>query len=57
MVLLGTTKFDNSFSQFLTSDSNSINKTAYITVTIDGILMTPSNPKTVRFIDLDVQAW
>ena len=49
-----TKNLDNSFSQFLTSDSNSINKTAYITVTIDGILMTPSSPKTVKFIDLDV---
>ena len=45
---------DNSYSQLLIADPNSVNKTAHLTVTIDGIKMTPNNQKTVKFIDLDV---
>tara|TARA_Y100000589_G_scaffold326138_1_gene365371 strand:- start:336 stop:3791 length:3456 start_codon:yes stop_codon:yes gene_type:complete len=49
-----TKNLDNSYSQYLQSDINSVNKTASITVIIDGIQMTPVDEKTVKFIDLNV---
>ncbi len=49
-----TKNLDNSYSQYLRSNTNSVNKTAYITVTIDGVRMTPVDQKTIKFVDLNV---
>lgn len=45
---------DNSFTQYIQSDLSSVKRTAFVTVLIDNITMTPQEPVKVEFIDLDV---
>lgn len=45
---------DGSYTQYLISDINSFNSTAYVTVTIDGTMINSSTDNSIKFIDLNV---
>lgn len=49
-----TKNIDGSYTQYLKSDTNSFNSTAYVTVTIDGTVINQPTANAITFIDLDV---